>query len=635
MTATSNSAQTLQEAFALHQANRLDEAEPLYRSLLETNPREFNVLHLLGLVCYQTGRIDEADQLMSQALRLEPRDASALSNHGLVLLRLGKADAAVRRLAEAIAIDPDARSSRANYASALNAAGRADEACEVAHRLTVEFPDFAEAFCALGQAQSLLGRHEEAAANFKHALSLASANVDTLAGLTACLFALGQPEEARNYAAQLQALAPNSLPALLLRAREFEEAKDLENALTTLDAALEFNAHSAELQIARCKLLGKLERAQEALDAADAAIAIAPGDAEAIFVRGLSLEAMLDFSGALREYQRVIEIDPRNADAHWNEGYCQLMLGQLSEGFKNYEWRWQAPSLKKKPRAFSTPLWLGQFPLAGKTILLYPEQGFGDTFLFLRYVDEVRSKGADVILEVQPGVGALLRSSYPQDHLFETGEPLPAFDAHCPYPSLPLACGTRESTIPTKIPYLFSEPARVTRWHAALGEKKGLRIGVAWSGNRSHVNDLNRSLTFEAFAHAFRADDELVCLQDEIREEDLHGLSLSRQIRVFDKAIKDFGDTAALIELVDIVVTVDTAVAHLAAAMGKPTWILLDTIADWRWQRDRTDSPWYSSVKLYRQSVPKRWKEVLESVKQDLDAFRPKRRGLLGFFSRR
>ena len=308
------------------------------------------------------------------------------------------------------------------------------------------------------------------------------------------------------------------------------------------------------------------------------------------------------------------------------------MLGQLTAGFRNYEWRWLTPFLNKQKR-FEGRLWLGQDDVRGKRLLLHAEQGFGDTFQFLRYVRLVAELGAEVLLEVPKAVVPLVAPLFGIQRVYETDTQLPEFDLQCPLPSLPLALGTTETSVPNHLPYLFAEATLVSEWRERLGEARGLRIGVVWSGNPDHVNDANRSISLDQFLDAFSGDVQLIALQKEFRASDATALKRKSAPMLVDDQLKSFADTAAIIELCDLVVCIDTGVAHLAAAMNKPTWILVDMVSDWRWQRDRTDSPWYPNVKLYRQTERHSWSPVLLRVRGDIKALLPKK-GMFSFMRR-
>src|SRR5712671_1431705 len=294
-----------------------------------------------------------------------------------------------------------------------------------------------------------------------------------------------------------------------------------------------------------------------------------------------------------------------------------LLKGNIEQGFELYEWRWKTEKSKKDHRNFMQPLWLGQEALQDKTILLYSEQGLGDTIQFCRYARLVADRGANVVLEVPKPLLGLLQGLAGVSEVVEMGLPLPAFDFHCPFPSLPLAYKTTLDTIPNPVAYLQSRRDKFEFWAKKLGEKTTTRVGLVWSGSTSNKHYHDRSLDLELLLPHLHGKYDYICLQKELREVDRVPLR-SSSIRFFGDELNDFTDTAALCDLMDVVISIDTSVAHLSGALGKATWVLLPYVADWRWLLDRDDSPWYPSVRLYRQNSENNWNSVFESVKGDL-----------------
>src|SRR5712671_5226185 len=294
-----------------------------------------------------------------------------------------------------------------------------------------------------------------------------------------------------------------------------------------------------------------------------------------------------------------------------------LLKGNIEQGFELYEWRWKTEKSKKDHRNFMQPLWLGQEALQDKTILLYSEQGLGDTIQFCRYARLVADRGANVVLEVPKPLLGLLQGLAGVSEVVEMGLPLPAFDFHCPFPSLPLAYKTTLDTIPNPVAYLQSRRDKFEFWAKKLGEKTTTRVGLVWSGSTSNKHYHDRSLDLELLLPHLPGKYDYICLQKELREVDRVPLR-SSSIRFFGDELNDFTDTAALCDLMDVVISIDTSVAHLSGALGKATWVLLPYVAAWRWLLDRDDSPWYPSVRLYRQNSENNWNSVFESVKGDL-----------------
>ena len=323
------------------------------------------------------------------------------------------------------------------------------------------------------------------------------------------------------------------------------------------------------------------------------------------------------YQQAVERYQFILSIDPENASVHMSLGMTSLLLGDSATGWCEYQWRFRAPgSGFRSHKTFPQPLWLGAESLQGKTILLHCEQGYGDTIQFCRYAPEVAARGALVILQVQRGLQELLKSLPGVSHLLEEGETIPDFDLHCPLMSLPLALGHhRKGITPLKEAYLQADVEGVQHWRRRLVAMGSPRIGVVWSGNPRHGRDLHRSMTLAAFSEMLPARMNVVCLQPEVREADIPATHADTRIKLLGSELKTFADTAALIMALDLVISVDTSVAHLAGALGKPVWVLVSHVPDWRWQLDREDTPWYPGAKIFRQSSIEDWSRPVEDVR--------------------
>jgi tetratricopeptide (TPR) repeat protein len=336
------------------------------------------------------------------------------------------------------------------------------------------------------------------------------------------------------------------------------------------------------------------------------------------FMTQASYEGQYDKT--VERYKAILEIDPHNAPAHWGLGFASLLLGDYERGWTEWEWRAKV-SHGSYDRHFAQPQWRGTEPVAGKTVLLHAEYGYGDTLQFCRYAADVASRGAQVLLQVQRGLGDVLSGLAADARVLEDGEPLPAFDFHCPLMSLPLALGLHKSEISTpQTPYLRAAPGRVARWRErtdALGSTAP-RIGIVCSGNPAHRRDQQRSIALGQFLGALPDGMRAVCLQPDLREADAAALEADGRVSFPGRELANFADTAALIATLDLVITVDTSTAHLAGALGKPVWILLPYAPDWRWLLQREDSPWYPSARLFRQDRADDWSGPLERVREAL-----------------
>lgn len=403
------------------------------------------------------------------------------------------------------------------------------------------------------------------------------------------------------------------------------ELKRGEAALDAFERAIAAQPDCVEAHFNRANALKQLGRWKEAVLAYERAISIKPDYAEAYCNLGVVQNDLQHMDAALASFERAIAIDPENATAHCNKAFTLLLLGDFERGWRLYEWRWRlAANSGEDADRLGKPLWLGGEPLAGKTILLRSEQGLGDTLQFCRYAKSVSERGARVTLQAQPPLVNLLADLDGISQLVAQGSPPPEYDYYCPLMSLPLALGTSLDTIPSAHGYLNSDAAKTADWRARLGAhtwrrngppRIGLpRIGLAWSGNATNSNDRNRSIALAEFVRYLPEDFHYVSLQKEVRDADGQEVLASRGILNPADELFDLSDTAALCECMDLVISVDTSVAHLSGALGKTTWVLLPFSPSWRWLLGREDSPWYASVTLFRQDAPGDWTGVMRRV---------------------
>ncbi len=423
-------------------------------------------------------------------------------------------------------------------------------------------------------------------------------------------------------------------------------------AIEKYDAAINLAPHLSPGYINRGLALLALKRPADAMVDMDQAVALQPTLAVAYNNRGVVRRALGDMDAAAQDYLKAIElagdaaidahgnlatyffetqqyeravayyekaiaVQPDDARAHWNFGMCLLLLGELERGWREYHWRWSEPSYQSHHRSCKAKLWLGLEPLAGKTILLQAEQGFGDMIQFCRYATLVAAKGARVLLEVQAPLVALCQSLSGVTEVFSTTDALPSFDFYCPMMSLPLAFSTTLQTIPAPRQYLTSDPAKVHKWQNTLGIKTKPRVGIVWNSDPNLAVGASKSMSLQTFSQLLSESYEFVSLQKKLSDDEVSLLG-SLSVVHFQDALMDFSDTAALCELMDMVISVDTSVAHLAGALGKPVSILLHWHADWRWLLHRSDSVWYPTAKLYRQETRFEWDAALAAVQSDM-----------------
>jgi hypothetical protein len=390
-------------------------------------------------------------------------------------------------------------------------------------------------------------------------------------------------------------------------------------SLGCYERATQVRADFVDAWVNCANALRRLGRCEEACAAARTALALDPECAEAHSAFGVAAAGMGRHAEALSSYQWALQLKPALAEAVWNKALLELSQGRFREGWAGYEARWLVKSLRLGQR-YTTPPWLGGESLRDRVILLHAEQGYGDSIQFCRYAPLVAARGAKVLLGMPSGLRALMASLEGVDSVV-TQAPVPDFELHCPLLSLPLAFGTELATIPAKVPYLHADRVARESWAARLGPCAVPRVGLAWAGSPTHTNDANRSIALERLLPLTRFDVQCVSLQKEIRATDLPFLAGPAVLCRLGEELTDFAATAALLSELDLVITVDTSIAHLAGALGKPVWILLPYVADWRWLREREDSPWYPTARLFRQAAPGDWGGVIERVAAELSVF--------------
>ena len=406
------------------------------------------------------------------------------------------------------------------------------------------------------------------------------------------------------------------------RANALYELKRFEEALASCDRALTLRPDYAEALLNRGATLHELKRFEEALESYDRALMLRPDYAEALSNRGWTLHELKRFDEALASYDRALMLRPDYADAHFNEACCRMLIGDFNRGWEKNEWRWETGQARNTKRNFAQPLWVGSNEITGKTILLHAEQGFGDTIQFCRYVPLVTQRAARVILEVQRPLHGLMCTLPGATRIISRGDPLPDFDMHCPLFSLPLALGTRLETIPSRVPYLTPSGAHLEKWKRRLPASGGARVGISWAGNPKFRTDFNRSIGLRPLLPLLaQTGVQFFGLQKDLREGDRELLRQNPQIVYLGDEIQSFDDTAAIISLMDLVISSDTSIVHLAGALGKPTWVLLQFVPDWRWLLDRDDSPWYPTARLFRQDDTREWDNVIARVDAALHDF--------------
>jgi tetratricopeptide (TPR) repeat protein len=611
---------------ALLYLKRFEEALASFDRAITLAPDRAQAFYNRGNALKKMSRFEETLTSYDRAIALKPNYAEAFNNRGNVLKELKRFEEALASYDQAIAFKPDYVEVWYNRGCILQELERFEQALASYDQAIALKRDYAEAFNNRGATLQKLRRLEEALVSCNRAIALKPDYAEAFNNRGNVLKDLKRFEEALADYDQAIALKPDYAEFFNNRGIVLKELKRLEEALASCDRAVALRPDYAEAFNNRGNALKDLKRFEEAQASYDRAIALKPDYAEAFNNRGNAFQNLKRFEEALASYDRAIALKSDYADGYFNRGFARLLIGKYSEGWPDYEWRW-TETLGTSRRDFPQALWRGD-AIAGKTILLHAEQGVGDTIQFCRFAELVTERGGRVILEVQPALKRLLSKLEGTQIVLARGEPLPPFDVHCPLLSLPLAFCTQLATIPPP-PRLRVPAELVQEWERRLGPRSKPRMGIVWAGNPSHKNDQNRSIPLDTMLALRDLPIQLISLQKEVRNGDQDILAAHPDIAQFGSELTDFLETAALVSALDMVISVDTSVAHLAATLGKPTWILLPFLPDWRWLLDREDSPWYPTMRLFRQPEQDNWTLVFAKIKQELSSMLSENQPLL------
>ena len=633
---------------AAMQQGRLDVAQAGAEQILRAAPRHPGALHILGVICLQRRQMPEALRWLKKASQADQRNAMIWATLGYACFETAAFRDAVEAFQKATRLDPRAHPALHGLGKSLQALGRYQEAAGALGRAIALEPRNADYLNDRGVALMESGALDDALRDFEAALAVAPGFFGACLNKGLVLKQRGNARDALAALDQAIALNPNFAPAhsnraaVLLDLREYAQALEAARRAITLapdfaeawnnqglaqldlgetEAALESFTQAARLDPANAAALYNAagihwQRSDyaKAIEAYRLCLRVVPTHVAALTDLGLAEAALGNHAAALEHYDRALRIAPGFAEAEFNKSLTCLLLGRLAEG-----WRlWEARKRKKTPvgfRDFGLPLWTGAQGLSGRRILLHWEQGFGDTVQFIRYAPLVQAKGADVALMVQPELAPLIRRVMPEVVLVDEA---PA-DAtlQCPLMSLPCAFGTTLENIPAAPAWPVDE-ARRDVWRARLGAASKPRIGLAWRGSAGHVNDRNRSLGLRDIQPIIQDQAEWIGIQKGMPDADRQALASVAGLRVFDEEITDFEDTAALIAEMDLIISVDTSLVHLAGSMGRECWVMLPFNPDWRWLLDREDSPWYPGLRLFRQKRLGDWATVLQEIRAAL-----------------
>ncbi|MGD0462048.1 MAG: tetratricopeptide repeat protein [Tepidisphaeraceae bacterium] len=638
----------LDVAIEHHRAGRFAEAEAIYQKILAENSNHVDCLQLLGALAGQTGRIDLAVDLIRRAIALNPQVASYHSNLGRLLCDQGRFDEAIVVCRQALGLNPNLADAHNNLANAFYGKGQLDEAIaayrkalrirpdhldalknlgvvlgakgdrdrgiEVYRQLLRFQPDDAEAHNDLGNLLAQKGRLDEAIASYRRAIELAPDLASAYSNLGQALCDQGKAEDALAACRRAIHLKPDFAEAHNVLGLALTAGKRFDEAIAEFGRTLQLKPGFIYAHNNLGAALYQAGKIDEAILEYRRALELDPDDPQILTNLGLGLWARGRQDEAIAAYRRAIRFKSDFSEAHYNLSVSLLLKGEFEDGWREYEYRLHGKELTSRPRICSQPLWNGE-ELHGRTILLDAEQGYGDVIQFIRYVPHIVSRGGRVILmgyaeqvrllEGVPGIEQIL-----------TREPLPAFDVYCPLASLPQVFATRLDSIPAEVPYLKADPSLAKLWGKKLGPRTDqLRVGLVWAGRPTHKRDRERSISLSQLAPLATAGGvTFYSLQMGEAASQANHPPPGMELLDLTADLRDFADTAGLISHLDLVVSVDTAVVHLAGAMGKPVWVLLSFVPDWRWLLDRDDSPWYPTMRLFRQKSPGEWNDVVRRV---------------------
>jgi Flp pilus assembly protein TadD len=581
-----NTNEYVRQGDALADQGKFEDAVASYRQALRLQPDSFAAHFQLGNVFAAHGKGPEAVAAYLHAVRLQPDHADALAGLGVALAKersLGEAIATLRR---AVQVKPDFAQAHHNLGVALAQRGDLEQAAVSLREAIRLKPDYAEAHFNLGNTLVEMNRRPEAVPAFRRALELRPDYVDALNNLGLALCEQGRSGEA----------------AVLLRQATRLKPGDAE-ALNNLGMAL-----------------ADQTRFEEAAAAYEQGLRLKPRYAEAHTNLGSTYKEQGRLEEAVACYDYALWLQPDSATAHWNRSLAYLAQGDYERGWAEYEWRWQRK--RSRPRPFAQPAWDGK-PLEGRTILLHMEQGLGDMIQFVRYAPLVKERGGRVVVECPETLRELFATVAGVDQVVVERSPLPPFDVQAPLMSLPYLLGTRLETVPAEAPYLSAPAELVERWRNRLTQSSAFKVGILWQGNPLHKWDRHRSAPLRQFAPLSAIPGvELVSLQKGDAAAALRAPGGRFRVTELSQAQgpdgSTFAETSAVMKNLDLVITVDTAVAHLAGALALPVWVGLSKIVDWRWLLDRPDTPWYPTMRLFRQETLGRWEPVFASMADEL-----------------
>jgi tetratricopeptide (TPR) repeat protein len=612
-----NVAQLLATALAHHQSGRLAQAEPGYRQVLSLQPDQPDALHYLGVLYHQAGKTAQGAELIARAVAAAPTFAN-LSNFGEVLRVLGRHNDSVAALRKSIELNPNHPDSYSNLGLAMMDLGQFDQAEQCFQRAAHLAPQRVDLQLRLAAARQKQGDPYGAVLAARRATELAPNMPQAWSNLAVSLAGARKHDEALHAARQCVALAPNHPEAHINLGIVHERADRLAPAEGAYRKAIEVDPNYGLAHRNLAALLDRTDRLEQSIESLERSLQLQTNDFEGWNNLSSLRRRARDLRGSLDAADMALQLRPGDPMAHGSRGLALLALGDYEQGFTEYEWRWRCDNFTTKPRDFDRAMWDGSSDPTGRTIFFHAEQGYGDTLQFVRYIPMLAARGATVWLESSIPLRPLLASVKGVAKIVPAGVRPPDFDLHVPLLSLPKIFRTTLQTVPAEVPYLSVDSQRLDSWKQRIDAAvNGFKVGLVWAGNVKP--DAARTCPLSNLAPLGQIEGvRLVSLQK--RENPQGGESPPPGMSLLDVSddLKDFADTAAAMMNLDLIITIDTAAAHLAGALARPTWTLLPWAGDWRWLEDREDSPWYPTMRLFRQPTKGDWTSVANRVAEEL-----------------
>ena len=620
------------EAFFLHGLcceglGLVGEAVASLRQAVVWQPKYADAHHRLGLLLAGQGQIDEAIAALEQARQLAP-DATVVAENlrrvraardstlAAGLARRGEIDAATRRFRDVVALLPEDADAHYNLGVALLSQEQLDEAITCFRRALQLNPGQLDACFRLANSLTKRRRLDEAAVYYRRLLSRKADHAGALNNLGNVLRELGQLDEAVDCCRQAVTLDPHNGAAHNNLGVALMNQEKLEEALACYAEALRLKPDYVEPYANRATARLMQDRPEEALAQCELALQLDTRHAAAHHNASFALLSLGRIDEALARGGRAVELNPEDAQLHFNHAMTLLLTGKFDQGWREYEWRWKRPGHEEVPLA--RPRWNGE-PLGGRTILLRTEQGYGDSLQFIRYAQLVKQRGGRVIVECEAPLQRLLASCPGVDATVVRGDALPPFDVHLPLLSLPLIFNTSMDTIPSSAAYLAASEEAVSHWRAELAREGSFKVGLVWRGNPANLIDRRRSIPLVQFAPLARVPKvRLYSLQFGAARDELPGVAGDWPITDLAEPLSDFHDTAAVMRNLDLVISCDSSPCHVAGAIGTPVWVALPFVPDWRWGLEGSDTPWYPTMRLFRQARRGAWDDVIRRIAEKL-----------------